>query len=120
VGVRYGSPTERVAELVQKVLDENENVLQEPRPEIIFEDFGDNALIFDAYFWCRVRSELELRRIRSEVRFRIDRLFRESDIVIAYPQRDVHLDTERPLEIRLERAGGSGIDERAQSDAPDR
>jgi len=33
--------------------------------------------------------------------FHIDALFREAGIVIAFPQRDVHLDIQRPLELRI-------------------
>ena len=48
--------------------------------------------------------------IESEVRFRIDELFREAGITIAFPQRDVHLDTLSPLAVRLVREGGSADD----------
>ena len=46
-------------------------------------------------------GERVLRAIRSAVRFRIDELFRENGIVIAFPQRDVHMDTLKPLEVRV-------------------
>lgn len=101
VGVAYGSPVRRVAELIRQAIDENESCKTEPAPVVIFEDFGDNALIFDAYFWSEVFSEKELRLIRSELRFRIEELFNEAGIVIAFPQRDVHLDSAKPIEVRL-------------------
>ena len=41
------------------------------------------------------------RRALSTVRFRIDELFRENGIDIAFPQRDVHLDSLQPLQVRL-------------------
>jgi small-conductance mechanosensitive channel len=69
---------------------------------VILEDFGDSAMIFDLYFWCDIRSGTELRAVRSNVRFAIARLFRENGIVIAYPQRNVHLDTSRPLDVRVQ------------------
>ena len=37
----------------------------------------------------------------SELRFEIDRLFNEAGIVISFPQRDVHLDTMKPLEVKM-------------------
>ena len=101
VGIVYGSPTELAVELIQQAVDERPEILPDPRPDIIFEDFGDNALIFDLYFWCNVNTEMELRRVRSELRFRIDALYREADIIIAFPQRDIHLDTLRPLEVQM-------------------
>jgi len=101
VGVAYGSPTKQVADLMRQAINEHPNIKKTPEPQIIFDDFGDNALIFDAYFWSEVRGERDQRILRSDVRFRIDELFRENDIVIAFPQRDLHMNTLSPLDIRL-------------------
>ena len=65
-----------------------------------FVGFGDNALQFELHFFATVRSLAERRRIESDLRFIIDQYFREAGLVIAFPQRDVHLTTQRPLEIR--------------------
>lgn len=104
VGVAYGSPCERVAELIEQAVDEHDDVLTHPKPIVVFEDFGDNALAFEVYFWVNATAERDLRVIRSQIRFSIDRLFRENDIVIAFPQRDVHLDGALTL-IRPPRGG---------------
>jgi potassium efflux system protein len=101
VGVIYGSPVGRVKELLLKASMEIGSVLRDPEPFVIFSDFGDNALIFEVHFWVSIRRVIERRIIESSVRFRIDDLFREAGIVIAFPQRDVHLDTTKPLELRL-------------------
>jgi small-conductance mechanosensitive channel len=101
VGVAYGSPVHRVAELIGQAVNEQHEVQTEPAPSVILDDFGDNAIVFDAYFWCEVGGERELRQIRSAIRFRIDELFHENGIVIAFPQRDVHMNTTAPLEIRM-------------------
>ncbi len=101
VGVAYGSPVRRVADLIKQAVTEQPEVQADPAPAIILADFGDNAVVFDAYFWCEVSGERELRQIRSTIRFRIDELFAENGIVIAFPQRDVHMDTLSPLEIRM-------------------
>ena len=102
VGVAYGSPVERVSELLLEAAVAEREVLTDPKPVVIFEDFADSAMIFELYFWCDNSSGTELRAIRSSVRFAIERLFRENGIVIAYPQRNVHLDTSRPLDVRLQ------------------
>ena len=94
VGVAYGSPVRKVAELIEKAVREQEDVLEDPEPRILFQDFGDSSLVFEAYVWTMLRPGGDLRRLRSEIRFRIDELFRENDITIAFPQRDVHLDGE--------------------------
>jgi small-conductance mechanosensitive channel len=103
VGVAYGSPVRLVEKLLYEILGELPEIRPEPKPNVIFDDFGDNALIFDAYFWCDVAGERQLRMIRSDIRFRIDALFAEHGITIAFPQRDLHFDADRPLSIKLSR-----------------
>jgi small-conductance mechanosensitive channel len=101
VGVSYGSPVRRVEELVGQAVREQEEINIEPAPVVVFDDFGENALIFETYFWCDVSGERDLRKIRSNVRHRISELFEAEGIVIAYPQRDIHLTVEQPLPVRL-------------------
>ena len=54
---------------------------------------------------------MSVREVQSRVRFAIDDVFREHNLVIAYPQRDVHLDTLSPLAIRLIGDAEHGADE---------
>jgi potassium efflux system protein len=107
VGVAYGSPVREVERLLKQATGEHPAILQTPPPRIMFADFGDNALGFQALFWIRARTILERRQVESDLRYRIDDLFRETGIVIAFPQRDVHLDTLKPLDVRLVAAPGS-------------
>ncbi len=100
-GVVYGSPVRQVEKLLIQAAKENEKILKSPEPFVVFNDFGDNALIFEVFFWITIHRIIERRLIESSVRFRIDDLFHEAGIVIAFPQRDVHLDTTRPLELHL-------------------
>ena len=106
VGVAYGSPVRKVAQLLEQAVREREEVLDDPEPRIIFEDFGDSSLVFEALFFSLLRPGANLRLLRSEIRFRIDELFRENGIVIAFPQRDVHIDGSI-LVSRPERANSS-------------
>ena len=103
VGVAYGSPVQKVADLILQAVTEQIEAQKEPPPRVVLEDFGDNAVVFDAYFWCEVGGERELRQIRSSIRFRIAELFAENGIVISFPQRDVHLDTLSPLQVQMVR-----------------
>ena len=92
VGVQYGSPTELVRELLQGVADEHPKILKEPASCVLFIDFGDSALTFEVFFWVRADQHFNVRIARSDVRFAIDKVFREHGIVVAFPQRDVHID----------------------------
>jgi potassium-dependent mechanosensitive channel len=112
VGVAYGSPTREVESRLRSAIAQQGEVLPRPEPTIVFSDFGDNALCFDCYFWVRARTPLERARIESNVRFAIDDGFREAGITIAFPQRDVHLDSTRPVEVRLLTGDGAGSEDR--------
>lgn len=101
VGVAYGSPTREVAQLIEKAVEDHGRILKEPAPVILFEDFGESALMFTVYFWLEVSRPLDFRLVCSDVRFRIDRLFREAGITIAYPQRDIHLESLSPIRVSL-------------------
>ncbi len=92
VGVAYGSDTARVKDLLLAVASDHAQVHAKPEPLVLFHDFGDNALQFTLYFWCQIARPMDLRMIESELRFAIDGAFKEAGIVIAFPQRDVHID----------------------------
>ncbi len=89
VGVAYGSDTSLVEEMLLQSAEKQKGVLKSPKPFVLFEDFGDSALIFSIYFY--IGDSFVDPRIKSEMRFRIDQLFRENQITIPFPQRDVHL-----------------------------
>lgn len=111
VGVIYGSPTRLVEKRIRQAVDEEPGVLKTPEPIIIFEEFGDNSLNFDVHFWVKGRSPMAMKQIQSRIRFRIDDLFREDGLVIAFPQRDVHLDTASPLQVEFVGRRGTKEDE---------
>ncbi|MFZ2631884.1 MAG: mechanosensitive ion channel domain-containing protein [Desulfosalsimonadaceae bacterium] len=88
VGVAYGSDVEMVKNTLLEVAENTPRVLKLPKPDVIFKHFGDNALIFLLRFWTRVEY---FYAVESDVRFEIDRLFRERNIEIAYPQCDIRI-----------------------------
>lgn len=100
VGVAYGSPVRRVEEILNQILVDHPKVLKNPEPAVFFEDFADSALVFEALFRITMRSILDRKRVLSDIRFKIDELFRKEGIVIAFPQQDVHLDVPGPIELK--------------------
>mgnify|MGYP001597241879 FL=1 len=93
VGIAYGADVELATRLLEQAADEHDSVLKEPERTVVFEDFGDSALIFELMVWMKVVAGARgLRAVRSDLRYRIDALFRQHDVVISFPQRDVHLD----------------------------
>jgi len=89
VGVAYGSDTHKVRDLLLSSVEKQAGVLKSPKPFVLFEDFGDSALVFSIYFY--IADSFVDPRIKSEIRFKIDALFREHNISIPFPQRDVHI-----------------------------
>ena len=107
MGVSYGSPTRLVKQLIEEVVMAEPLVLKTPAANVIFEAFADNSLNFDVYFWVRSRSPMGVREVQSRIRFQIDDIFREHNLVIAFPQRDVHLDSNAPIDVRLVGTGNT-------------
>jgi potassium efflux system protein len=107
VGVVYGTDVAKAMELMFEAAQETEHVLEDPKPLVSFEGFGDNALnlVLRAYLGS---MDYRLATITA-LHQAINRKLLEAGIDIAFPQRDVHLSTARPLEISLiRRDGGSG------------
>lgn len=95
VGIAYGSDVEKASELLTRAGRESKLVVQDPGPEAVFLAFGASSLDFE----LRVHlSNRELwHRASDDLHRRIDALFREGGIEIAFPQRDLHLRTTGPL-----------------------
>ncbi len=96
VGVAYGSDVKLVTKLLEGVVQDQRGVLKSPKPFVIFEDFGDSALMFSLNFY--ITDSYGDPRIKSEVRYKIDAEFRANNITIPFPQRDVHIFQPRPFE----------------------
>jgi small-conductance mechanosensitive channel len=92
VGVAYGSDTELVKKLLFEAAKGHEKIIKFPVPFVRFVDFGDSSLDFELHFWSRELVRID--DVRSDLRFKIDQLFREHNIVIPFPQRDVWMKKE--------------------------
>ncbi len=112
VGVAYGSDVEKVREILLEVAGASDRVLKYPRPYVLFTDFGESSLDFQLRFWSDVDSFIH---VETELRFAIDRRFREEGVEIPFPQRDVHL---KPAGGRGRRAAGEGAEEGPGSPPP--
>ena len=100
VGVAYGSDTRRVATLLAEVAERHGLVQKEPKPQVLFTEFGGSALTFELRFWVDVLQH-NAAQVSSDLRHMIATTLRENGIVIAFPQRDVHLTAEKPIAVRV-------------------
>lgn len=89
VGVSYASDVDKVREILMRVASEHEMVLEEPKPQVFFRDFGDSSLDFELCAWL-AQPEPEP-RVTSELRFAIFKAFNEAEVEIPFPQRDLNL-----------------------------
>ncbi len=101
IGVAYGSPVQEVSDLLVEAAGRHGLVLEKPAPEVLFEDFGSDALLFGLYVWVELKPGVDWRTIASDLRYMMNKSLITKGIVIAYPQRDVHFDTRGPLEVRV-------------------
>ena len=101
VGVAYQSSTKEVSDLILAVVEEDPHILKDPAPLVIFEEFGENALIFRVYVWLLLETEKANRIACSNIRHRIKAALDEAGIVIAFPQRDIHLEAKHPLPVEV-------------------
>lgn len=94
VGVAYGSDCQTVKNIMLDVANAQKETLDEigREPQVFFQDFGDNSLLFEVYFWINSQVEGGLRLVASNIRFDLDDEFNKRGVVVAFPQRDVHLD----------------------------
>ncbi|WP_452228907.1 MULTISPECIES: mechanosensitive ion channel family protein [unclassified Lacinutrix] len=89
VGVAYGSDVQLVKKLLIEAAKGHKDVLKYPGPAVLFTDFGDSSLNFRIAF--TINDSFNARIPKSDIRFEIDRLFRENNISIPFPQRDIHI-----------------------------
>lgn len=87
VGVAYGSDTALVKKILLQVAQEHPKAMKRPAPFVRFANFGDSSLDFELYFWAK--DFLRIEDVKSDMRFETDRLFREHNVTIPFPQRDV-------------------------------
>jgi len=98
VGVSYNSDLDTVIRSLEEVAQESPQVLKDPKPEVIFSNFGDSAWNMQLRIW--LEQPYEYYRIRSKINCAIVRKFRDNGVEIPFPQRDLHIrsSTQIPLE----------------------
>lgn len=93
VGVAYGSDVDKVRDILMECTLQNDKVLKTKEdnkyPFVRFVDFGDSALLFEVFFWSNDIFPIE--NTKSDIRYLVDKRFREEGITIPFPQRDLHI-----------------------------
>jgi small-conductance mechanosensitive channel len=95
VGVHYKEDPETIKKLLKEVAADNEGVLKTPSPDVLFDDFADSAMVFILRVWT-TRYIQKPGVLKSQLYYAIHKKFKENNIEIPYPQRDLHIKTGEP------------------------
>jgi small-conductance mechanosensitive channel len=90
VGVSYKEDPEKIKKLLLEVANANTGVLQNPPPDVLFENFGDSSLDFNLRVWTDEYSD-KPKVLKSQLYYAIFKKFKEHGVEIPFPQRDLHL-----------------------------
>ena len=91
LGVAYGSDTHLVRDVLLQVANQHEEVVKTGRskPVVLFRSFADNTLVFQ--LGCLIKDVNKKSLVQSDLNFAIEQAFRENNIDMPFPQREVHL-----------------------------
>ncbi|MEQ8473767.1 MAG: mechanosensitive ion channel [Marinoscillum sp.] len=93
VGVSYKEDPEKIRTILMNVASENPNVLKYPEPSVLFDEYGDSSLNFFLAVWTTTYTDRP-RVLKSELYFEIFKKFKEQNVEIPFPQRDIHIRTQ--------------------------
>ncbi len=89
IGVAYNSDVKLVTELLLQIAKDHPQVIDEPSPNVWFVGFGDSSLDFELLAW--IANPLLRKQVLSDLNYAIDDAFRQHNVTIPFPQRDLHL-----------------------------
>ncbi len=113
VGVAYGSDSKLVKKVLLECAGNHSFVAKKPEPAVRFIDFGESALSFELLFFSENMFRIE--KVKSDIRFIVDRKFRDNGIHIPFPQRDLHIISEPVSEKESDNQGFGRPDKGAKS-----
>ena len=101
VGINSGSKVEDAVKIIRDIANAHPDILTKYPPEVYFHDFGNDAIVLRLFYWVD-RSRLGIvNRVPSELRMSIYNAFNAAGIGLAFPQRDVHLQTTQPISVEI-------------------
>jgi potassium efflux system protein len=100
IGVSYDADPDLAREILERVVTSHPGVLAEPAPMVLLWEFTDSSIRFRVQYYIDVRKE-SLLGMRSAVNRKMWYALKEANIVIPYPQQDLHI-KELPTRSRQE------------------
>ena len=101
VGVSYSSDVDQVTSVLMSAAEKHAVVLKDPKPQVVFKEFGDSTLNFELRVFIPKIDYLV--PVRHELHIAIFKAFAQAGIEIAFPQRDLHVRSIGDLSKLVER-----------------
>jgi small-conductance mechanosensitive channel len=101
VGIAHGAPLQKAIRIVQDIVTAHGEVLKDRRVEVFLQDFQRDSLILCVFYWIDKTNPRTANAVPGELRLAIYEAFQAEGILLALPQREVHLDTATPLSIQI-------------------
>ncbi|WP_232685874.1 mechanosensitive ion channel family protein [Halobacterium zhouii] len=89
VGVDYGTDVDRARKVAKEAMSDVEDILTVPRPQVVFQEFGDSSVVLDLRFWIDKPSARRMWRAQTAVISAVKSAFDEAGITIPFPQRSL-------------------------------
>ncbi len=89
IGISYNSDLREVITLLEDSIKNIERINEDPEPKCIVEEFGESSINLIFRFWISDPDQ-GIANIKSDVLLKIWDVFKENNIEIPYPQRDLH------------------------------
>ena len=101
VHAAYESDVKLITGLLLQAAEENLHVLETPPPGVLLHQFGQETLEFQLYFHIFLVSITGMNIVKSELRYRILELFREHEISMMLPQRDLRVEVPEKVKVQM-------------------
>ena len=113
VGVSYNADMKLAVDLMLQAAKATERVLKAPPPTVWMNEYGDSSVNFTIHCWI-VDPEEGVGNVRSAVLTNLWWLFKENEIEIPFPQRDINLRGNEQVQALIEALA----DRKAKDEAP--
>ncbi len=89
VGIDYTADVDEAMELAKEAMNDVDDILTVPRPQVVLKEFGDSAIVLDLRFWIDKPSARRMWRAQTAVISAVKSAFDEAGVKIPFPQREV-------------------------------
>ena len=101
IGIAHGSPVKKAIRIVHDIVAAHPNIQKGHEVNVFFHDFAKDSLVLRVFYWIDKTLPHTTNGVPSELRIAIYEAFLSEGIALAFPQRDVHLDSAMPLAIQI-------------------